>query len=146
MSPSNVRRSARQDSQRRGFSLLEIFVAGTLLAALLSICLQIIKATTEQQRAIEHRQLAVQEAANLMERLCGRPWPQLTPEAVRQVQLREEMRQVLPGAELAIDVVQPAGEPAAKRISVQIRWQDKANRATRPVRLVAWKYRPKSSP
>ena len=47
---------------------------------------------------------------------------------------------------LAIDVVQPVGEPQAKRVSVEIRWQEKANRAPRPVRLVAWKYRWKDSP
>lgn len=133
-------------SQRRGFSLLEMFVAGTLVAILLSICLQVMKATAEQQRAIEHCQLAVQEAANLMERLCARPWPQLTPETARQLQLREEIRQVLPGAALAVSVVQPAGEPEAKRIAVEIRWQGKPNRAMRPVRLVAWKYRSESSP
>ena len=133
-------------SPRRGFSLLEMFVAGTLVAILLSICLQVMKATAEQQRAIEHRQLAVQEAANLMERLCARPWPQLTPETVRPLELREEIRQVLPGAELAVDVAQPPGDPQAKRIAVEIRWQGKSHRAMRPVRLVAWKYRPEGTP
>ena len=127
--------------RRRGYSLLEIFVAGTVLAAVLVISVQLVRATAAQRQATGRRQVAVQETANLMERLVARPWAELTPEAARSVQLSAEVRQALPGADLAVDVAPAPGDAEAKTITVQLRWKDGAGQWLPPVRLVALRYR-----
>ena len=43
---------------RRGMTLLELAVAGTLLGTLLVVCLQLLQATAAQRRAADQRQLA----------------------------------------------------------------------------------------
>ena len=138
--PAGLRRRTG-GAKRAGLSLLEMMVAGALLATLLTISLKLIGASASQWRAMEQRTLAIQEASTLLERLTARKWSDVTPEAARKVELSAAVSQALPGAELAIDVAQPADDKQAKRIRVEIRWQDVAGRRTRPVGLVAWRYR-----
>lgn len=125
---------------RRGTTVLELLFAGALLAVLMTVCLQMLAATAAQHRAAEDRQTAIREAANLMERLGAISFGDLTPQRVAQVQLSEQARRALPGGELEIELNGPAGQTAAKRIVVLLRWQDKTGRFVRPVRLVAWRY------
>ena len=125
---------------RRGMTVLELLFAGALLAVLMTVCLQMLSAAAGQRRAAEDRQTAIREAANLMERLSTVAWDDLTPEAVGDVQLSDEARRALPGGELEIQLSSPAEQPEAKRIVVLLRWQDRAGRFVRPVRLVAWRY------
>ncbi len=125
---------------RRGMTMLEILCAGAMLGALLVVCLQLFSAAAGQRRAAQQRQAAIREAANVMERLDGLSFDRLTPEGVGRVQLCDEARQALPGAELEIQLSTPAGEPEARRITVLLRWQDRTGRPLRPVRLVAWRY------
>ena len=66
---------------RRGMTLLELAVAGTLLGTLLVVCLQLLQATAAQRRAADQRQLALLEVGNVLERLAARPWADLTPES-----------------------------------------------------------------
>jgi hypothetical protein len=86
----------------------------------------------------------MQEVANVMERLCARPWEEVTPEGAGEIELSEEAEETLPDGNVEIEVVQPDDEPEAKRISVQVRWQPEPNQPPRSVRLVAWKYRARS--
>jgi len=126
---------------RRGFSLLEIVVAGVIMAALMSVCLQLLGAMAAQRRAIDGRQTAIHQAANVMERVCGRRWSELTDENVRQMQQAEQSLPATPGVWVEIRLVQSPGEPAAKRITVLIHWEDDSGNSGRPIRLVAWRYR-----
>jgi hypothetical protein len=121
-------------------------VAAVLLAAVMTVCLQMLTLTAAQHRALEDRQTAIQETANLMERLCARAWADLTAESVRDVQLSEQARRSLPDAELEIKLTsRPTtssdGEPDAKRIAVALHWQHRAGQPLRHVQLVAWRYR-----
>jgi len=141
---------------RRGMTLLEALVAGVLLAAMMTICLQLFAAVAAERRAMENRQTAAQDAANLMERLIARPWNELTPSARRgkaeggrgnsafRLQpsafgLPPSCRS-LPGGSVEIELITAAGQPEAKRITVSVHWQDRSGPAA-PVRLVAWRYR-----
>ena len=127
--------------RRRGFTLLEISAAGILLVVMLTICLQFFRATAAQRRAIQDRRTAIREADNVMERVCARPWQELTPEGVASVQLSEEVQQVLPGGQLEIEVTQLNDEPDGKRVTVLLHWPAGSNQPDRSVRLVAWRYR-----
>ena len=127
--------------RRRGFTLLEISAAGILLAVMMTICLQFFRATAAQRRAIQDHRTAIREADNLMERVCARPWEELTPEGVAGVQLSEEARRALGGSQVEIDVTQPDDEPDGKRITVLLRWPAGPDQPDRSVWLVAWRYR-----
>ncbi|MFH1264389.1 MAG: hypothetical protein ABIK89_01590 [Planctomycetota bacterium] len=127
--------------RRRGSSLLEVTAAGILLAMMLTVSLQFFRATAAQRRGLQARRTAVEEVANVMERLSARPWEELTAENAGQVEPSPEVRQALSGSELKIDVLQTEGEPEGKRITVALRWPAGPEQPDRSVRLVAWRYR-----
>ena len=123
--------------------LLETAVACVLLAALAGVCLKSFAAAAAQRLAIDQRQIALRAAANLLEKLTALPWDDIDKAADKS--FSESSQKALPeeldGAEIKIEVVPAAGEPAAKRLAVSIRWQDKDNQWVEPVRLTAWRYK-----
>ncbi|MBU4273499.1 MAG: hypothetical protein KKA28_16690 [Planctomycetes bacterium] len=123
-------------------TILELVVAGALLGTLLVVCLKMIGAVADWRRESDRRQLALFEAANLMERVADRPWDELTPEAVAAVRLPDNIRERLPGAELKIEVSDspPERKPPSKRIAVSIRWRDRAGRMLPPVSIATWRF------
>jgi len=124
-----------------GFTVMEILAAAVILAAVLAVCVQLVRATTQQRRALQTRELTIQEAANLMERLAGMTWQELAGTQPAQLCLSGDALRAIPGAELKVEVVSCPGQPEAKRIAVAIAWQDDSARPVRPVRIVAWRYR-----
>ncbi len=122
--------------------MLEVSLAAVLLAGVLSVCLQMLGAVGTQHRSAEARRTAAREAGNVLERLKEVAWDDLATEVLAGVQLCEEASQALPGAKLSIEVSTAADDPDAKRLAVQIRWQDRSGRFVRPVQVVAWRYRP----
>ena len=126
---------------RRGFTLLELSVAMIILAALMSLSLKWVAATGGQRREARWRQAALGEAANVMERLAGQSWEELTAQQAAKVTLSDEARQALPDGTVAAQVAQPAGDPEAKEIAVTVRWRPRAGTPETQVRLVAWKFR-----
>ena len=132
--------------RRKGFSLLELVVAAIVLGAILAVVLKFYAAMAAREVAVRHRDVAAREAANVLERLWQWPWDQLTAEKARDLRLCEEAEQALPGAELAVEISQPAQEPDAKRIAVEIRWPERPDEPPAPVRLVASRYRNAGKP
>jgi Tfp pilus assembly protein PilE len=128
--------------KRRGFLLTEMIVAAVLLMALTMLCVKYFSVTATQRKALDQRQTALLEAANIMERLSVRPWDELTSEKLAEISLSPDLKSALPEGELKIDLVDENTKPTAKRITVTIRWQDRSGQWTQPVRLVAWRYRP----
>jgi type II secretory pathway pseudopilin PulG len=126
--------------RRRGYSMIELLVAAGLLATLLTVCVQLSGAASAEQRALRQRQAAMNEAANVLERLSIRPWNELTDKGLAEFPLSTAARQSLPEGRLEVHVVQPADQAGAKRISVQIRWPDRDGRPEKAVRLTAWRY------
>ena len=140
--------------KRRGLYLLEMAVAGVLLLTLMTLCVRYFAVTATQRRALDHRQAALGEAANIMERATARPWSDLTAEGLAKISLSPETKAALPEGELKIDLADEDARPSppaplpkgegkleAKRITVTIRWQDNQGQWTQPVRLTAWRYR-----
>jgi len=121
--------------------MLEVIVAGVILAAMMTICLQMLHATTGRHRATDVRHLALREAANVMETLAATPWGDLTQQYTEQVKLSDEATRGLPAGELKISVTESDDQPDAKRIHLRIRWHNRSGRFTQPVQLVAWRYR-----
>jgi Tfp pilus assembly protein PilV len=124
---------------RRGFLLIEMLAAGVLLLALTALCVKYFAVTATQRRTLDQRQTALNEAANIMELLTVRPWSDLTSETLAKISLSPETQLTLSDGELKIDLADEDAKPAAKRITVTIRWQDSNGQWNQPVRLVAWR-------
>jgi Tfp pilus assembly protein PilE len=125
---------------RRGATMLEMIVASALLGTLLVVTLQLCAATAAQRQAAARRQCASLELANVMERVAARPWSELNTAALAAEHVSPSAGAQLPGAELKIAVVTPAGEPQAKRLTATVRWQDRG-RPPQLLRLTTWRYR-----
>jgi hypothetical protein len=110
-------------------------MAAVLLGVAMALTVQILGWVVRERRAADRRAIAVQEAANVMERLAARPWVQLTPDTVGTETLTLEALRALPGAELSVAV---AGDPPLKRIGVQLRWRGRSGGFEAPVRLSSW--------
>jgi Tfp pilus assembly protein PilE len=128
--------------KRRGFLLTEMIVAVVLLMALTMLCVKYFSVTATQRKALDQRQTALHEAANIMERLGVKPWDELTAEKLSEISLSPELKSALPEGEIKIELADENAKPTAKRITITIRWQDQSGQWTQPVRLVAWRYRP----
>jgi hypothetical protein len=127
--------------KRRGLGILELTVAGILVGLLATAVMQLVVVSANQHRALAKRHVAIQESANVMERLSVTAWEELTAENVAKLELSEEARKSLAGATLEIEITGAEGDPAAKRIKVVIRWPDRPGRPDLSVRLLAWRYR-----
>ncbi len=90
--------------------MIELLVAASLLATLLTVCVQLSGAASAEQRALRQRQAAMNEAANVLERLAIRPWNELTDKGLGNLPLSAAARQSLPAARLEVRVAQPAGQ------------------------------------
>jgi hypothetical protein len=121
-------------------TMMELAVAGTLLGTLLVVGLQLLQATAAQRHAEDQRQLALFEVGNVLERLSTRPWADLTAKTVADEKPSAWLGNRLPGAELTVEVAVSAAEPAAKRIAVSLRWQDRGGRYLPPVRITTWRF------
>ena len=125
---------------RRGMTIIELMVASAILCSLLVVCLQMLAAVTAERRAVDQRQCATAELANVMERVAARPWTELTPEDVAHEQPSPTLRNLLPGVELKIEIT-PVTEPEGKRIAVSLRWNDRAGTLLPPLTITTWRYR-----
>jgi len=136
----------RTMTRRRGFTILELFVATSILVVLMGVCLKWFTAAATQRRAAEYRQAAMGEAANVMERLAAQPWDEMTGEKAAKWTLSSDARQHLPQSALAVQITQPPAEPGAKQVVVTVRWRARPETPESQVRLVAWRFRAPTGP
>ena len=135
------RRPRPHPRRRRGFGLIEMAISGMMIAAAMAVTIQVVGWVAAERRAVARRERAVVEVANLMERVAGRPFDEITPESLAALRLPDAARAALPGAEIKANL-DARNEPIArKRITLELRWADRAGRAEAPVRLVAWSHR-----
>ena len=109
-----------------------------LVAVAMTATVQVLGWVAHERRAVERRQWAVQEVANLMERVSALPWDQVTPESARALALSEAVRGKLPGPELTIEVDPKDAERGTKRLAIRLRWRNRSGAWEAPVRLTAW--------
>ncbi len=126
---------------RRGVILLEVVAACGLMAVLVAVCLQMLAVTTATRRTVERRAIALQEAANLLERASALSWQDITPERLTEIDIAPSVREILPGAVARWSVKTPAEPgPPATQVRVEITWINPAGQTDVPVRLSYWMY------
>ena len=126
---------------RQGTTIVELVASMLILAAVLLAIAQTVAMRAQQRHAAERHRLAISEAANLMEQIIVRPWDEVSSDNVAAMTLSAEAQQTLPDARLRIGVDSIEQEPAAKRVQIEIDWQNSAGQRQTPLRLIAWKYR-----
>ena len=124
--------------RRRGFTLLELALTVAILAIAMGATIEVLGWIAAGRRAVERRQFAAQEAANVLERFASRPFDGVTPEAAKAVTLSDAARAALPGAELTVLVDDRAASPDARRVAVRLRWRQRNGEWEAPVRLTTW--------
>jgi hypothetical protein len=128
-------------SRRRGYGLFELAIATVLLGVAMTIVAQTAGWVATERRGALRRQRAIQEAANLMERLSGRPWDELTPELARAQVLSPGTKATLRDGHLEVSIAPEPGDPPAKRVTIRILWGDRSAGLVAPVQLVGWIHR-----
>ncbi len=121
--------------------MLEITASVVMLATAMTVTVQLLGSLAAERRAAERRLCAVQEVANLMERVAARPWGEVTPDGLRAVSLNPGALRALPAAELTATVDDASASRGEKQIRIRLRWRDRSGNWTAPVRLTAWVYR-----
>jgi hypothetical protein len=125
---------------RRGSMLVEVAMGSVLLVILMTVAVNVVRVAAHERGAAERRQRAVVEAGNVMERITAYAFDDVTLEQARRIALSESARRALPGSELTLDVttIDGAADRAAKRITLRLRWHDRAGMWEAPVRLTSW--------
>lgn len=128
---------------RRGSFLVELAISAAMLMIAMGLTVKVLGWVGVQRRNWDRRQVAVQETANVMERLTARPFESVTPESTRDIPLSARAQQSLPKAELkvAVAVNDKAGGPDSKRLAITLRWQGRSGEWDAPVHLTSWIYR-----
>lgn len=142
-----VGRFEPRGSTRRGFMLLEVTVSAVLLCSILVIINQAVVRLHRQTRFTDRQAIAQQALENLLEEFCHRPWSEISTAKVDVLTLPEWVSEKLPAARL-IGVVALESDPtAAKRITLQLSWQNSPQVTTKPLTLTTWIYqRPEPQP
>ena len=123
--------------------MVEAAASVMMLAIAMTLTVKVVGWVALEHRATDRRQLAMNEAANLMERLAAVPYDELTPDLLKSFTLSTETKARLPDPTLQLEVVgdDRAGGMGSKRISLRIQWRNRADGWDAPVRLTSWVYR-----
>lgn len=130
--------SADRAQRRRGFTLVEMMVAGVLLMTVTMIVVPAIYWVHRERRQTEYRQIAMVEVENMMERVAGLPFNEINQTKVDKFVLSESALRQLPNADFNIEISQPDELPLMKKIQIQLGWNDHRGINVAPVRLTSW--------
>lgn len=129
----------RSPRARRGTLLLETAISALMLMIAMALAAKVTASLAAERRAWERRGVAAIEVANVLERIAARPFDALTVGAVEGLVISADASGTLPGAELTAEVAdEPAGDLPARRVTVRLRWRNRAGDWDAPVRLVTW--------
>lgn len=134
---------SRKPWRRRGSLLAEAAMSGVMLAIAMALTVKVLGWVALERRASDRRQWASQEVCNVMERITGRPYDAVTTGQAGSIALSPQARQMLPGAELKVEVAEDdaAGGEGSKKVSIELRWKDRSGGWDAPSRLTSWVYR-----
>jgi hypothetical protein len=103
---------------------------------------ELVTITARQQRGVDRRVVASQEAANVLDDLRRSPWEELTSERAARLKLSPLAEQALPGGTLTVAVVDEDQPRPARRLDVRVAWQGKDGASEQAVELSGWRFAP----
>ena len=131
---------ARNVKSHPGTTLLETVIAVALLAAALSLSTQVLAWTAMERRESQRRQVALQEAANCLERLRGWPSDRLSTEQAQAIALSPQAHDVLPQGRVAVDIRTDPADENSRQIQIEVHWSNRTGQPLAPVRLTTWRW------
>ena len=124
--------AANRHRHRQAATLVEMLVAGILLTSVVVMVAPLLLRSGQVRRVAAQRQLALQMAANCLERLAAGETPHMAQVNVRQ---GWDTRKWLPDCELELDI---QNEDSRRRATVSVTWITPAGNTARPVQLTGW--------
>jgi hypothetical protein len=121
----------------RALNVMELTIAIAVLAVLLAAALKMIVSVSQQIRANDRRNVALQSLQAVAEEIENLPWNELTQQTAAQVDIPAAAARYLPDAKLSVSVADET-DPTAKRIRVELTWKGRGNQAAAPVGLTIW--------
>ncbi len=127
--------------RRRGVSMMEIVAATAILAVMAMLLVPVIGGVAEVREGAAQHQLAVFEAANLMERVAVlRANGPLTRQQLEELSLSRTARDQLTEPQLAFSLGEAAGSPPARALTIEISWENQHGQRGVPVQVVTYLY------
>jgi hypothetical protein len=127
-------------ARRTAISLLEVTAAAAMLAVLMTISTQMLRAVGGQQRAIERRALAMAAVQAVAEQIGNTNWDDLTDETAKEIEIPGPIKPHLPGAHLVVTLHEEQEPTAAKRVTIELEWYGPHGRPAGPLRLTVWAF------
>lgn len=124
-------------SRRPGSTLVELAAAAFIAGLLAMIAVQFLGTAAKTRRSVELRDMALQEASNILELCTSVSFDEVTDEMVAELRESEDTVTSSPARRMQITLTE-FRDPRTKKITVEINWP-KIDRVA-PVRLTAWKY------
>lgn len=143
--PSHANACSRRRSSR-GFTLIECLVAGAMLLVVMAMAAQLFSWDARERREAWRRQVAQQEAANVLERLSIESPESLSQERFERLALSPESAAWLPEGDLGVSATEFASPRPGKRIRIEITWRQTNGNPAPPVRLTGWAFSLGESP
>jgi len=125
-------------TNRSGTLLLELVISGLVLGIILSTAIPMLGWVARERKLNQQQEAAILEAANLMERIAGLSWDELSSERVEELPISPALLRQLPDARSSAAVELDPGEPRLKRVRIEITWEVAPGRAAPPVKLASW--------
>jgi hypothetical protein len=140
-----IKRSHRLISQkrtRRASLLLELVISGLVLGMAMSAAIPTLGWIARERQLTRHRQAAILEVGNLMERITLVDWDELTAGRVSRFEISERLREELGDSDLKVTVAADDSNEGSKHVLIELHWEVAPGRVAPPVRLAAWVHRP----
>lgn len=131
--------------KRRGALLIEATIAVGLVAMAMIAVAQLLAISAQQERRIEQRHVAAQEAANALETALVRTWEDLTSERLSEIALPAAATSRLADGQLRLNVDLLDEQPVAKKLIAEVSWKSPTGERDL-VRLCAWKFQLETQP
>lgn len=123
---------------RRGSMLLEVVVGAGMLAALLVVVNQLATKLNAHAAMLDREFVAQQTVENLLEEFTARPWSELSPEEITNLEVPEWVREKLSNVTCTGEVSEQVFPIVARRILLRLKWDAARSAAQRQVQLVTW--------
>lgn len=124
------------------FTLIEIAVAVGMLAVLLFISAQMLRAMSNYQHTNRQRTVALQAIQAVSEQAGNIRWDQLSTDSAQQIKIPNQLEVYLPNASLSIVVEEESAPVVCKRIMAELKWRGLNSQTVAPVRLTSWAFPP----
>lgn len=139
-------RSRQPRQARRGITIVELVAALVLLGVAYSLTVSMLASVALQRRSAEQQQVALQHAANLLERTAARSWADLPTGRLSTPDPPANLTAVLPELDQRVEVTETKQDENAKRVTVTLSWRNRAGQIVAPVQLTTWIYPGGGSP